>query len=86
MKAIVVSFFALFSVQAQATAVCEFLTIQAETACEKSMCEEVVREGFECEKDGDFYEGFQICVYEELQDLVSAYNKENPKAALTCQE
>lgn len=86
MKAILVSVFILFSLQAKATAVCEFLTVQAETACEKSMCEEVEREGFECEKDGDFYEGFQVCVHEELQDLIASYNKENPKASLSCEE
>lgn len=86
MKAILVSFFTLLSVQAKATAVCEFLTIQAEITCEKAMCEEVEREGFTCEKEGDFYEGFQICVEEELQDLVRSYNKENPNASLSCKE
>jgi hypothetical protein len=68
---------------------CERLYKQAEASCEESMCEGMESDpGFEaCPKDGDFYEGLQICIYDnELPELIKAYNKKNPGKNLNCDD
>lgn len=66
---------------------CERLTKQAEENCTESMCEEADAQDVECVKDGDFYEGLQICVYDsELPDLIAAYNKKHAGRNLVCRD
>ena len=64
--------------------VCKDLLAKAEQSCDEAMCEEF---GDDCERDGDFYEGFQICVYDgELPDLIKEYNKKHPRTKVTCED
>lgn len=75
----------------QTKATCERLTKQAEENCTESMCEMYLQdlgeeqEDYECVKDGDFWEGHGICVFDdELPSLIKAYNKKNPGKNLSC--
>lgn len=78
-----------FSLQSFATEqkVCEALLAKAEANCTEAMCEDAVAEGYECEHDGDFAEGHQICVYDgELPDLIKEYNRKNPRKKVKCED
>ena len=66
--------------------VCENLYSKAEETCTVSMCEEAKQNGYECEIDGDYQEGLQICAYDEMPALVEAYNAANPGANLNCED
>lgn len=68
------------------TAVCESLKNQAEESCTKYMCEEAGVTLEECTKDGDFYEGLQVCMDDEMTALIEAYNKKNPAKQVSCEE
>jgi hypothetical protein len=72
--------------------VCDNLYQKAEESCTDIMCEEYRQdlgeeaENFECQIDGDFMEGLQICVTEgEMPRMIEAYNKKNPKP-ITCDQ
>ena len=66
--------------------VCEKLYEKAEQTCTQSMCEEAEQDGFQCEIDGDFHEGLQICAYDEMPELVKSYNAANPDTNLNCDD
>lgn len=67
--------------------VCNQLRTQAEESCAQAMCEEVEAEGYECVRDGDFYEGLGICVYDdELPALIRKYNSKHPTSKVTCED
>ncbi|PIP96022.1 MAG: hypothetical protein COW00_06980 [Bdellovibrio sp. CG12_big_fil_rev_8_21_14_0_65_39_13] len=67
--------------------ICEELTTLAEDNCAQAMCEEVEAEGYECVRDGDFYEGLGICVYDdELPILIRKYNSKNPTSKVACED
>jgi hypothetical protein len=82
----VVSFQAEARMSSGEQAVCKKLTAKAERDCEETMCEDAGMSVYNCEKDGDFYEGFQICVDEELNVLIDAHNKKNPSRKVKCEE
>lgn len=90
MKSMLAILAVLFSFQTFAgdeAKVCEKLLVEAQASCDEAMCEDAVSEGYECERDGDFYEGFTICVYDgELPELVKAYNKKHPRAKVSCED
>lgn len=63
--------------------VCQQMISQAEEQCDKIMCEE---QGIAtCERDGDFHEGFGICVYDEvLPALVKKHNEASSSKKIDC--
>ncbi len=65
---------------------CESLQIEANESCEISMCAEYETGEGKCIKDGDFYEGHQICAYDEFQMLIESHNRKFPRAQLRCEE
>lgn len=69
---------------------CERLLKQAEAECDQIMCDDLLvdaEDGAVCERDGDFAEGFQICVYDDvLLNLVDGYNKRHPKKQVNCDD
>ncbi len=84
---IIAIFLSLQSFAASEKKVCEKLLAQAEDNCTEAMCEDAARDGYECVHDGDFMEGFQICVYDgELPALVTAYNTKHPRAKVKCED
>lgn len=73
------------SFSAPRKATCESLQEEADITCEEAMCEAAEESGEACVKDGDYYEGHQICAYDEFQALLKKYNSKNsPK--LVCEE
>lgn len=77
---------ALISLNGFAKETCKSLQQKADDTCEESICEEAKKDGYTCEKDGDFYEGHQICAYEEFQELLKVYNRRHPRAKLACED
>lgn len=65
---------------------CESLKEKVKQDCDFYMCQDAVIEGVECVKDGDFFEGFVICMSEGLYYELDLYNKANPKAQLVCED
>lgn len=69
--------------------ICERLYDLAEDNCTEAMCAQQIKDfdDSECVKDGDFYEGLQICASEgEFPDLIEAYNKKHPREKINCDE
>lgn len=66
--------------------VCEKLFDRAWRNCSDYMCVDAGL-GKGCQIDSDAMEGVQICVTEgELEDLIKAYNKKNPRAKVKCED
>ncbi|MBC7754640.1 MAG: hypothetical protein H7Z71_10410 [Moraxellaceae bacterium] len=67
---------------------CERLQKQADDECEESMDAECREQNYgeDCEHDGDFWEGHGICAFDTLADLISDYNKRNPKKKIDCDD
>jgi len=90
MKSILILVFLIISANSFATSeqvICDSLIEQAEENCAKAMCEVVEAEGYECVRDGDFYEGLGICVYDdELPLLIRDFNSKNPLSKVTCED
>lgn len=70
--------------------VCERLLEQAQIECDEIMCNAYLEDGepgVECERDGDFAEGHQICVYDDvLPGMITDYNERHQKKPVTCED
>ncbi len=82
-------FFLALNVDAKSANICEKLIAQAEAICEKAMCDDQFRDEdesrSECIRDGDFYEGKGVCVYDgELPALIEKYNQKHAKNRIGC--
>lgn len=71
------------------TRICKSLNAQAEDICTQSMCEQYIADSgeAECQMDGDFYEGLQICVGDDVfPSLILDFNKSHKGANLNCDD
>lgn len=71
------------------TQICKSLYAQAEDECTQSMCEQYLSDSgeTECHKDGDFYEGLQICAGDDVfPNLILDFNKSHQDANLNCDD
>ena len=66
--------------------VCEKLNTVAVDNCTEALCDDAIKEGNECIQDGDFNEGLQVCVSDELSSLIKDYNTKHASAKISCDE
>jgi Ni/Co efflux regulator RcnB len=67
--------------------ICDRLLERAQIECDEIMCGEYEQEGIDCERDGDYAEGHQICVYDDtLPSMIEDYNRSHLKEQVTCED
>ena len=69
------------------TRICKSLYTQAEETCTQSMCDQYKIDSgeSECPMDGDFFEGLQICVGDDVfPSLILDFNKSHSGVNLNC--
>jgi hypothetical protein len=63
----------------------------ANDECDKTMCDQYAEDSgddtADCPRDGDFMEGMQICVSDDvLPTLIQDLNKRHPKRPVACDD
>ncbi len=71
------------------TRICKSLYAQAEETCTESICKQYIADSgdTQCPKDGDFFEGLQICVGDDVfPGLILDFNKSHSGNSLNCDD
>ncbi len=63
---------------------CAQLQEISQKTCTEELCSEAWLQGEKCIHDGDFLEGFQICVQETFSLELSQYLQKHPSLTVNC--